>query len=615
MGCSSSLPDRSSTGRLNGLSSEISGATDSKNLRVKAISFLKSSSDIEYACNFFFRIQTSTNSSFPINCLLASYADSKTPQTAILAYKLLVRVGFSPDMYTFPVILKACCKDFRIGESKQFHGVVIKLGFLFDLYVQNGLVYSYSCSGESDDARLLLDEMPFRDVVSWTSLISGLVRAASFEHALVVFSNMDVYPNVGTLVSVLVACGRTQNHGMGKGIHGSVFKRGFDAGLVMGNALMDMYVKCMFLDEAKNMFSELPERDTISWTCIISGLVQCKHPKEALDVFHAMQLSGVEPDKVTLSSVLSACASLGALDYGRWIHVYIDQHKIEWDAHIGTSMVDMYAKCGSIEMALCIFRQMRHRNIFTWNALLGGLAMHGHGDEALNHFEQMLKFGIRPNEVTFLAVLTACCHNGLVDESRRQFYHMVHFYNISPRIEHYGCMVDLLCRSGLLDEAQKIIKSMPMPPDVLIWGALLSACKAYGDVETSRNILSNLLELESDDSGLVLLGDSGVGKSCIVLRFVRGQFDPTSKVTVGASFLSQTIALQDSTTVKFEIWDTAGQERYSCLASSTSCSMVYSSMTLHIPIESVVDTHVGVGVSDTPMHRVAGVKGQLVPRI
>ncbi|PIA29178.1 hypothetical protein AQUCO_06200042v1 [Aquilegia coerulea] len=474
-------------------------------LSKKAIHFLKDSSDIEYACNFFSRIYPSTNSSFPINSLLASYADSKTPQTAILAYKFLVRDGFSPDMYTFPVILKSCCKLLRIRESKQFHGVVIKLGFLFDLYVQNGLIHSYSCCGESDDARLLFDEMTVKDVVSWTSLISGLVRAASFEQALVVYSNMDVEPNVGTLVSALVACGRTQSHGMGKGIHGSIFKRGFDLGLVTGNALIDMYVKCMCLDEAKKVFSELPERDNISWTCIISGLVQCKHPKEALDVFHAMQLSGVEPDKVTLSSVLSACASLGAMDYGRWIHLYIDQHKIEWDAHIGTSMVDMYAKCGSIEMALCVFRQMHHRNIFSWNAMLGGLAMHGHGAEALDHFGQMLKFGIRPNEVTFLAVLTACCHNGLVDEGRRQFHHMVHIYNISPKIEHYGCMVDLLCRSGLLDEAQKIIKSMPMPPDVLIWGALLSACKAHGDVETSRNILSHLFELKSDDSGVYVL--------------------------------------------------------------------------------------------------------------
>ncbi|KAF9594292.1 hypothetical protein IFM89_028949 [Coptis chinensis] len=408
-------------------------------------------------------------------------------------------------MYTFPVVLKACSKVLKIGEGRQFHGVVVKVGLVFDLYVSNALVHFYSCCGDCDYSRNLFDEMPVRDVVSWTSLISGFVRAGLFREAVMVFSKMEVEPNVGTLVSVLVGCGRIGDYGLGRAVHGLIFKREFEVRLMLGNALMDMYVKCTRLDEAKQVFCELQERDIISWTCIISGLVQCKHPKEALEFFHDMQVSGVEPDKVTLSSVFSACASLGAIDYGRWVHEYVDRHGIEWDAHIGTSMVDMYAKCGSVEMALCTFHRMHHRNVFTWNALLGGLAMHGHGKEALGHFKQMLNGGVRPNEVTFLAILTACCHNGLVDEGSQQFNQMIQVYNLIPGIEHYGCMIDLLCRAGFLDEAQKLVKFMPMQPDVFILGALLSACKACGDVETSRNILSHLLQLDSDDSGVYVL--------------------------------------------------------------------------------------------------------------
>ncbi|KAL5697794.1 hypothetical protein ACHQM5_028910 [Ranunculus cassubicifolius] len=466
--------------------------------------FTKNSFYVEYACKFLNFHPPTT--SFPFNSMIASHADSKDPKQAIFLYKRLVQDGFSPDTYTFPVILKACCKLLKLGEGRQFHGVLMKVGILqCDIYVQNGLVHLYSSCGECEDADKLFDEMPVRDVVSWTGMVSGLVRAGFFQQATKVFAEMDVEPNVGTMVSVLVACGRTGNCSMGKAVHGLILKREGEIGVMLGNALMDMYVKCMCLDEAKGVFYELRERDAISWTCIISGLVQSKRSKEALDVFHSMRNFGAVPDKVTLSSVLSACASLGAIDYGKWVHEYVDRHGIEWDAHLGTSMIDMYAKCGSIEIALCIFHQMQHKNIFTWNALLGGLAMHGHGSEALDHFEQMLKLGIRPNEVTFLAVLTACSHNGLLDEARHQFRHMVQVFHIQPRIEHFGCMVDLLCRASLLEEAQEMIRSMPMEPDVLIWGALLTACKASGDVETSRSILRHVVELETDDSGVYVL--------------------------------------------------------------------------------------------------------------
>ena len=442
----------------------------------------------------------------PYNTLIAAYANSGTPKAAFLVYGRIVGNGFVPDMYTFPVVMKACNKFLGVQEGDQVHGVVEKMGFSCDLYVQNSLLHFYSVCGRWGSAGRVFDEMLVRDVVSWTGLISGYVRTGLFDEAIALFLKMDVVPNVATFVSVLVACGRMGYLSMGKGVHGLVHKREFGIGLVVGNALMDMYVKCECLCEARRLFDELPERDIVSWTSIISGLVQCKRPKDSLELFYDMQISGVKPDRIVLSSVLSACASLGALDYGRWVQEYIKRQGIDWDIHIGTALVDMFAKCGCLEMALQIFNGIPSRNIFTWNALLGGLAMHGHGREALEQFELMIGAGIMPNEVTYLAILTACCHSGLVDEGRSYFYQMISQpFNLSPRLEHYGCMVDLLCRAGLLDEAHEFIRKMPLPPDVLIWGALLSACKVNGNVELSQEILNHLLELESQDSGVYVL--------------------------------------------------------------------------------------------------------------
>ncbi|XP_015878068.3 pentatricopeptide repeat-containing protein At4g38010 [Ziziphus jujuba] len=467
--------------------------------------FGKSVGIFDYACDYLKQLDWRL-SSFPFNVLISRYAGGNTPREAVWACRRLRRDGFVPDMFTFPAVLKSCTKFLGIGEGRQVHGVVITMGFCSDVYVQNSLLHFYGVCGDCDGASRVFDDMLVRDVVSWTGLISGFVRVGLFEEAVALFLKMDVEPNIATFVTVLVASGRIGCLSVGKATHGLILKRAMGSLLAVGNAIMDMYVKCEHLFEAKQVFYELPEKDIVSWTCMISGLVQCKHPKESLELFWNMQNSGIEPDEIILTSVLSACASLGALDHGRWVHEYIDRMGIKWDIHIGTSMIDMYAKCGSIKMALQVFNDMPSRNVLTWNALLGGLATHGLGHEALKQFEEMTRSSTRPNEVTFLAILTACCHCGLVDEGRWHFYQMISEpYNLSPRLEHYGCVVDLLCRAGILDEALKLIKTMPMKPDVLMWGALLSACKATGNVELSQEILDRLLDIESKDSGAYVL--------------------------------------------------------------------------------------------------------------
>ncbi|KAM0940643.1 putative tetratricopeptide-like helical domain superfamily [Dioscorea sansibarensis] len=451
------------------------------------------------------RLNHHQSAPFLFNTLISSYARTNTPLSAFLVYRFMLREGFRPDKYTFPVVLKSCMSFSRIGEARQVHGAIVKMGFAWHLHALNALVHVYGLCGEFDNAGTLFDEMPLRDVVSWTGLISVYVKAGFFQEALALFGLMDVEPNGATLVSVLVACGRLGELKLGRRIHGLILKRETGISVVEGNALMDMYVKCEHLDEAKRVFEGLPLRDIVSWTSIISGFAQCKRPKDALEVFHAMQGEGLEPDKVTLSSVLSACASLGALDTGNWVCEYIERKGLEWDVHIGTSMVDMYAKCGCLEMALQTFRKMPHKNVSSWNALIGGLALHGHGSNALYYFDLLIRSGIKPNDVTFVAILSACSHSGFVEEGRRHFNSMSEIYQLAPKIEHYGCMVDLLGRAGLITEAYELIRVMPLRADVRIWGAMLSACKAHGNVELSQQILGRLLELESCDSGMYVL--------------------------------------------------------------------------------------------------------------
>ncbi|XP_050870408.1 pentatricopeptide repeat-containing protein At4g38010 [Lathyrus oleraceus] len=467
--------------------------------------FGKHVTDIHYPCNFLKQFDWSL-SSFPCNLMIFGYGAGRLPWAAILVYRWSVRNGFVPDVYTVPAVLKSCAKFSGIVEVKQFHTLAVKSGLWCDIFVQNSLVHVYSICGDTLDAGKVFDVMLVRDVVSWTGLISGYVKAGLFNDAVELFLRMDVVPNVATFVSIFGACGKLGCLKLGKRVHGLVCKYPHGKELVVSNTVIDMYMKCESVSDAKQLFDEIHEKDIVSWTSMISGLVQCQCPQESLDLFGEMLDSGFEPDGVILTSVLSACASLGLLDYGRWVHEYIDRRRIKWDVYIGTSLVDMYAKCGCIEMAQHVFNLLPSKNIRTWNAYIGGLAINGHGKEALEQFGYLVESGTRPNGVTFLAVFTACCHSGLVDEGRSYFNQMTSPpYNLSPLLEHYGCMVDLLCRAELVGEAMELIKKMPMPPDVQILGALLSASNTYGNVRLTPTMLKSLPNFKCQESGVYVL--------------------------------------------------------------------------------------------------------------
>ncbi|RWV88477.1 hypothetical protein GW17_00049433 [Ensete ventricosum] len=271
------------------------------------------------------------------------------------------------------------------------------------------------------------------------------------------------------------------------------------------NSMISGYVRAGDLDRARMLFEEMPERDTVTWCAIISGCVQGGRSKEALAFFSRMQIDGFEPNDMTLVSVLSACAHLGALEQGKWVHGYMRSNGIKISVFLGTSLIDMYAKCGQVELGLKVFEEMREKNLLTYTTMIKGLAMHGQGLEALRLFSHMETSGFVPDDVAFIGVLCACTHAGLVDQGREILDSMSRRYGIKPKLEHYGCMVDLLSRNGLLDEARDLVESMPMEPDALVWGALMAGCKVHRNVELAEHAVKHLIQLEPDSSGVYVL--------------------------------------------------------------------------------------------------------------
>lgn len=275
------------------------------------------------------------------------------------------------------------------------------------------------------------------------------------------------------------------------------------------NSIINASVKAGLVDIARKLFDEMPERNVISWSCMINGYGRCGEYKEALALFREMQkveVNGVKPNEYTMSSVLLACGRLGALEHGKWVHTYIGKCGMEVDVVLGTSLIDMYAKCGSIERAKWVFDNMGpNKDVMAWSAMISGSAMHGHAEECLELFAKMTDYGVRPNAITFLGILCACVHGGLVSEGQEYFRTMSEDFGITPLIQHYGCMVDLYGRAGLIKEACVLVKSMPMEPDVLVWGALLSGSRMHGDIETCEIALKKLIELDPTNSGAYVL--------------------------------------------------------------------------------------------------------------
>lgn len=280
-----------------------------------------------------------------------------------------------------------------------------------------------------------------------------------------------------------------------------VFEESSYRDVVSYNALVDGFVKAGETGRARQLFEEMPVRDAVSWGTIIAGYAKTNQFKEAIELFDQMIGLGVCPDNVALVSALSACAQLGEVERGKAIHCYIERRGIRINAFLCTGLVDLYAKCGCIETAREIFESSPRKALFTWNAMLAGLAMHGHGQLVLDYFSRLLKTDVRPDGLTLLAVLVGCSHSGLIKEARQIFEEMEGIYGVPREMKHYGCMADLLGRAGLVREAVEMIEGMPMAGDVFVWGGLLGGCRIHGNVEMGKKAAEHVMEIKPEDDG------------------------------------------------------------------------------------------------------------------
>ncbi|XP_030939069.1 pentatricopeptide repeat-containing protein At5g50990 [Quercus lobata] len=318
---------------------------------------------------------------------------------------------------------------------------------------------------------------------------------ATQTHARIIKFGYGAYPSlVAILISTYAHCHRLN---LARRLIHQIFSWDFD--LVSVNIVIETLMRIGECNFAKKVFDKMPTRDTVTWNSVIGGYVKNARFEEALAFFREMLSSNVEPDAFTFASILTGCARLGALNHAHWVHDQMIQKKIELNFILSSSLVDMYSKCGAIQTAKQVFESVRRDDVSVWNAMIHGLAIHGLGLDAIAIFSKMEDEHVLPDSITFIGILTACSHCGLVEQGRKHFDLMTSCYSIQPQLQHYGAMVDLLGRVGLLEEAHAIIASMPMEPDIVIWRALLSACRTYGKPELGEVAIANISRLRSGD--------------------------------------------------------------------------------------------------------------------
>ncbi|XP_057833194.2 pentatricopeptide repeat-containing protein At2g13600-like [Cryptomeria japonica] len=470
--------------------------------------------------------------------VLAGYKRNGFIEKSLEVFKLMQLAGLTPNSATFASMLPVCAKLGALEQGIDIHRKIIENGLmsdvavmtsLIDLYAKcgriakarqlfdnmhnadvvswNAMITGYSQNGVPDEALKLLKEMPQSNVVSWTAIISGYAQNGLSEKALEIFKQMQflsVNPKSTTFVSALTACGKIGSVEQGMEIHQKIIERGILWDVVVMTALIDMYAKCGRLQKAHELFDKMPQRDVASWTAVISGYAQDGLPSKALEIFKQMQLAGVKPDSLIFVSVLPACAKVGALEWGMEIHERIIESLFLCDVVV-TALIDMYAKCGSIQKARELFDNMHRPDLASWNAMIAGYAMHGYIKDALRLFELMRHFQTKPDRVSLLHVLFACSHAGLVDEGCRYLNSMSDSYRIMPTIDHYICLVDLLGRAGHLEESLNFVIKMPVKPDMVVWMCLLSACRSHKDVGLGGFVGKHLFDLDPQNAAPCVL--------------------------------------------------------------------------------------------------------------
>ncbi|XP_050379880.1 putative pentatricopeptide repeat-containing protein At5g09950 [Argentina anserina] len=441
------------------------------------------------------------------NTLISGLDQNECFEDAVLKFCEMRRSKLMPSIFTLISALSSCSSLEWIKMGQQIHCEALKLGLDLDVSVSNALLALYSNTGCLNESRKVFFLMPEYDQVSWNSIVGALASSeASGSEAVEYLLEMmrsGWELNRVTFISILSAVASLSLRELGQQIHAVVLKYNAAKDCAIENALIACYGKCGYIDDCEKIFSRMPDRrDEVSWNSMISGYIHNELLPKAMDLVWFMMQKGHKLDSFTFATVLSACASVATLERGMEVHACAIRSCLEADVVVGSALVDMYSKCGRIDYASRFFKLMPVRNVYSWNSLISGYARNGDGQNALRIFTQMEQQDQPPDHVTFVGVLSACSHAGLVDEGFQRFNSMSKVHGLAPRMEHYSCMVDLLGRAGKQNMIEDFIKKMPMKPNVLIWRTVLGACcRANGrNTELGRMAGEMLLELEPENA-------------------------------------------------------------------------------------------------------------------
>lgn len=432
--------------------------------------------------------------------MISAFAQSGSTGRAIDLFQSMLQGGMRSDKFCSSSVLSIIDS---LSLGRQIHCYTLKIGLVTDISVGSSLFTMYSKCGSIEESYPVFQQMPDKDNVSWASMITGLSEHNRAEQAVQLFKKMleEIRPDQMTLTAALTACSACRSLQKGKEVHGYALRARVGREVLVGGALVNMYSKCGALVLARRVFDMLPKKDQFSCSSLVSGYAQNGHIEDALLLFHEIRMADSWIDSFTISSVIGAVAVLNRLNIGTQLHAYVTKMGLDAEASVGSSLVTMYSKCGSIDECHKVFEQIEKPDLINWTAMIVSYAQHGKGIEALKVYDLMRKEGIKPDSVTFVGVLSACSHNGMVEEGYFHLNSMAKEYGIEPGYYHYACMVDLLGRSGRLKEAERFINGMTIEPDALIWGILLAACKVHGDIELGRLAAQKVIELEPCEAG------------------------------------------------------------------------------------------------------------------
>ncbi|KAM1893341.1 hypothetical protein ACFX14_036400 [Malus domestica] len=474
-----------------------------------------------------FNYQSFDHNVFAYNAVIAGFIANGLGRDGFEFYRRMRFAGVLPDKFTFPCVIRGCS---GVLELRRIHGLVVKFGLELDVYVGSALVNTYLKLGLMEEAQEVFDELPVRDVVLWNAMVTGFAQIGRLEEALEVFRMMGeegVVPSRFTVTGVLSIFAVMGGFDNGRAVHGFATKMGYDSGVEVVNALIDMYGKCKCVGDALKIFEMMVEKDIYSWNSIIAVHEHCGDHDGTLRLFDRMLRAGVLPDLVTITTVLPVCARLAALMHGREIHGYMIKNGLEKDVNVDdvqitNAVMDMYAKCGSMRNAYMVFNKMRNKDVASWNIMIMGYGMHGYGSKALDMFSDMCKVQMKLDEVTFVGVLSACSHTGLIREGREFLRQMKSKYGVVPTIEHYTCVVDMLGRAGHLEEAHQLVLEMPIETNPVLWRALLAACRLHGNQDIAEVAAHKVIELDPGHCGNYVLMSN--------LYVANGQYDEVTEV-------------------------------------------------------------------------------------